>query len=82
MRSAACGVVGFVICTIPKIHYQVLLVATSIVGASAIILGVDCFSTAGLKEVIFLIHPYHTHLDLFYLVLCLEHRLSDTVSQV
>ena len=38
-------------CTIPKIHFQVLLVATAIVGASAVILGVDCFSTAGLKEV-------------------------------
>ncbi|KAI9512844.1 hypothetical protein F5148DRAFT_650634 [Russula earlei] len=44
------SVIGFVLCTIPKIHYQVLLVATAIVGASAIILGVDCFSTAGLKE--------------------------------
>ncbi|KAH9968856.1 hypothetical protein BC827DRAFT_1121974 [Russula dissimulans] len=44
------GVIGFVLCTIPKIHHQVLLVSTSIVGASAIILGVDCFSTAGLKE--------------------------------
>lgn len=45
-----CAVIGFVLCTIPKIHYQVLLVATAIVGSTAVILGVDCFSTAGLKE--------------------------------
>ncbi|ETW87373.1 hypothetical protein HETIRDRAFT_235977, partial [Heterobasidion irregulare TC 32-1] len=45
-----CGAVGFILCTIPKIHYHVLLVSTAIVGASAIILGVDCFTTAGLKE--------------------------------
>jgi hypothetical protein len=45
-----CSVIGFVLCTIPKIHYQVILVATAIVGSSAVILGVDCFSTAGLKE--------------------------------
>ncbi|KAI0257446.1 hypothetical protein BJV78DRAFT_1272441 [Lactifluus subvellereus] len=44
------SVIGFVLCTIPKIHYQVLLVATSFVGASAVILGADCFSSAGLKE--------------------------------
>ncbi|TDL28718.1 hypothetical protein BD410DRAFT_760259 [Rickenella mellea] len=44
------GVVGFVICTIPKLHYHVLLAATAVVGASAFILGVDCFTTAGLKE--------------------------------
>ncbi|KAH9064112.1 hypothetical protein EDB87DRAFT_1373867 [Lactarius vividus] len=46
----ACSVIGFVLCTIPKIHYQVLLVATAIVGASVVMLGADCFSTAGLKE--------------------------------
>ncbi|KAF8507000.1 hypothetical protein F5888DRAFT_1798214 [Russula emetica] len=45
-----CAVIGFVLCTIPKIHYQVLLVATAIVGSTAVILGVDCFTTAGLKE--------------------------------
>jgi hypothetical protein len=44
------AVVGFVLCTIPKIHYHVLLISTSFVGASAFILGVDCFTTAGLKE--------------------------------
>ncbi|KAI9445092.1 hypothetical protein H4582DRAFT_2108841 [Lactarius indigo] len=46
----ACSVIGFVLCTIPRIHYQVLLVATAIVGASVVMLGADCFSTAGLKE--------------------------------
>ncbi|CCO27240.1 hypothetical protein RSOLAG1IB_02941 [Rhizoctonia solani AG-1 IB] len=45
-----CAVVGFVLCTIPKIHYNILLVSTALVGASATILGVDCYTTAGLKE--------------------------------
>ncbi|KXN81136.1 hypothetical protein AN958_06090 [Leucoagaricus sp. SymC.cos] len=44
------GVLGFTFCTIPKIHYHVLLISTAIVGSSAFILGVDCFTTAGLKE--------------------------------
>ncbi|KAL1720809.1 hypothetical protein EV715DRAFT_196517 [Schizophyllum commune] len=44
------GVVGFVLCTIPKIHYHVLLVSTAFIGASATILGIDCFTTANLKE--------------------------------
>ncbi|KAJ7783670.1 hypothetical protein DFH07DRAFT_197397 [Mycena maculata] len=45
-----CGVVGFVLCTIPKIHYHILLISTAMVGSSAFMLGVDCFTTAGLKE--------------------------------
>lgn len=45
------GVVGFCICTIPKIHYQVILVSTAFVGATAFMLGVDCYTAAGLKEV-------------------------------
>ncbi|KAI0053366.1 hypothetical protein FA95DRAFT_1475369, partial [Auriscalpium vulgare] len=45
-----CGVVGFVLCTLPKFHYHVLLVSTAFVGASALMLGVDCFTTANLKE--------------------------------
>jgi hypothetical protein len=61
MLYAACAVIGFVLCTIPKIHNQVLLVATAIVGASAVILGVDCFSTAGLKEVDSLFVPFLSH---------------------
>lgn len=34
-----------------KIHYHILLISTAFVGASAFMLGVDCFTTAGLKEV-------------------------------
>ncbi|TFK30761.1 hypothetical protein FA15DRAFT_651260 [Coprinopsis marcescibilis] len=45
-----CGVTGFALCTIPKIHYHVLLVSTAFVGATSFMLGVDCFTTAGLKE--------------------------------
>jgi hypothetical protein len=45
-----CGVIGFVLCTIPKIHYHILLISTAMVGSSAFMLGVDCFTTAGLKE--------------------------------
>ncbi|KAG7099123.1 hypothetical protein E1B28_000996 [Marasmius oreades] len=45
-----CAVVGFTLCTIPKIHYHVLLCSTAIVGASALMLGIDCFTTANLKE--------------------------------
>ncbi|KAH8835265.1 hypothetical protein DL96DRAFT_1675364 [Flagelloscypha sp. PMI_526] len=44
------GVVGFTLCTIPKMHYHVLLVSTAFVGATATILGADCYTTAGLKE--------------------------------
>ncbi|KAH9937181.1 uncharacterized protein B0H18DRAFT_1081441 [Fomitopsis serialis] len=44
------GVIGFVLCTIPKIHYHVLLLSTSFVGATAVILGIDCFTTGDLKE--------------------------------
>ncbi|KII93856.1 hypothetical protein PLICRDRAFT_171561 [Plicaturopsis crispa FD-325 SS-3] len=46
----ALALVGFVMCTIPKIHYHVLLVSTAFVGASSFMLGIDCFTTAGLKE--------------------------------
>lgn len=48
---AGIGVVGFCICTIPKLHYHVMLVSTGFVGATAVMLGIDCFTTAGLKEV-------------------------------
>lgn len=50
-RFVACSVIGFVLCTIPKLHWHVLLVSTAFVGSSAFMLGVDCFTTAGLKEV-------------------------------
>ncbi|KAH9944133.1 uncharacterized protein BXZ73DRAFT_87094 [Epithele typhae] len=44
------AVVGFVLCTIPKLHYYVLLTSTAFVGATSFMLGVDCYTTAGLKE--------------------------------
>ena len=44
---------GFVLCTIPKLYYKILVIATSFVGATAFMLGVDCFTTVGLKEVRF-----------------------------
>ncbi|EKM61226.1 uncharacterized protein PHACADRAFT_247701 [Phanerochaete carnosa HHB-10118-sp] len=46
----ACAVVGFVLCTLPKFHYHVLLVSTGFVGATSFMLGVDCFTAADLKE--------------------------------
>ncbi|KAF8317571.1 hypothetical protein DL93DRAFT_2035906, partial [Clavulina sp. PMI_390] len=46
--GSAC--IGFTLCTVPKLHYPVLLAATAMVGATAFMLGVDCFTTAGLKE--------------------------------
>ncbi|EIM92735.1 uncharacterized protein STEHIDRAFT_144039 [Stereum hirsutum FP-91666 SS1] len=45
-----CAVAGFVLCTIQKIHYHVVLVSTAFVGSSAMMLGVDCFTSANLKE--------------------------------
>ncbi|KZT30609.1 hypothetical protein NEOLEDRAFT_1126206 [Neolentinus lepideus HHB14362 ss-1] len=46
----AAGVIGFVLCTIPKIHYHILLISTAFVGSTAFMLGIDCFTTANLKE--------------------------------
>jgi len=50
------GVSSFQTCslnlTMPiEIHYHVLLVSTAFAGATSFMLGVDCFTTAGLKEV-------------------------------
>ncbi|KAL5535599.1 hypothetical protein ACEPAF_3693 [Sanghuangporus sanghuang] len=44
------AVAGFCLCTLPKIHYHVLLASTAAVGASAFVLGIDCYTTANLKE--------------------------------
>lgn len=49
--NLALAVVGFVLCTIPKLHLYVLLFSTAFVGSTAFVLGVDCYTTAGLKEV-------------------------------
>ncbi|KAF7985291.1 hypothetical protein HWV62_6449 [Athelia sp. TMB] len=48
--TIALAALGFVLCTIPKLHLHVLLVSTAFVGSSAFVLGVDCYTTAGLKE--------------------------------
>lgn len=37
-----------------QIHYHVLLASTAVVGATSFMLGVDCFTTAGLKEVCYI----------------------------
>ena len=50
------GVVGFCLCTVPRLHYPVLLASTAVVGATAFVLGIDCFTTAGLKEVCMTCH--------------------------
>jgi hypothetical protein len=49
--SPGFAAIGFAVCTIPRLHYQTLLASTAFVGATAFMLGVDCFTTAGLKEV-------------------------------
>ncbi|KAI0348391.1 hypothetical protein BDW22DRAFT_1320508 [Trametopsis cervina] len=45
-----CAVVGFVLCTVKALHYYIIIISTAFVGATAFMLGVDCFSTAGVKE--------------------------------
>jgi len=45
-----CVVVGFVSATIPAISLHVTLFATAAMGAAAVVLGIDCFTTGGLKE--------------------------------
>ncbi|GAA5934011.1 hypothetical protein JCM1841_002049 [Sporobolomyces salmonicolor] len=42
--------VGFVAASVPKFAPDVLLVSTSALGATTVVLGVDCFTTSGLKE--------------------------------
>ncbi|EGG12826.1 uncharacterized protein MELLADRAFT_87118 [Melampsora larici-populina 98AG31] len=42
--------IGFVLATIPAIQLYVTVVATAAMGAAAVMLGVDCFTTAGVKE--------------------------------
>ena len=70
-RTLGSAVVGFVLCTLPSIHYHVLLAATAWFGATAFILGVDCYTTAGLKEV-----SYRVGASLFFIDLCVVLRLQ------
>jgi hypothetical protein len=65
------AVVGFVLCTFPSIHYHVLLTATACFGATAFILGVDCYTTAGLKEVGYRVRAPQFVID-SCVVLCLQ----------
>lgn len=88
MTVAGCSVIGFVLCTIPKIHYHILLVSTAFVGSSALMLGVDCFTTAGLKEASLTSYPclrimYSNFLSLLLpAVLHVEPRFPISVSEV
>lgn len=45
-----CAAIGFILCTLPKLHYHILLLSTAFVGATAVILGIDCYTTGDLKE--------------------------------
>lgn len=59
LLSLACAVIGWVLCTIPKLHYYILLLSTAMVGATSLLLGIDCYTTAGLKEVCpYLSYPF------------------------
>jgi hypothetical protein len=69
------GVVGFCACTIPKFHYPVLLASTAVVGATAFVLGIDCFTTAGLKEVCTRSYESCVSRLIMASVLCLECRV-------
>ncbi|GAA5877583.1 hypothetical protein JCM16303_003386 [Sporobolomyces ruberrimus] len=40
----------FVLASVPRLSLPVLLVSTSLLGSVAVVVGVDCFTTAGLKE--------------------------------
>jgi hypothetical protein len=42
--------IGFVLATIPLLTIHVTLFATAAMGAAAVVLGIDCFTTGGLKE--------------------------------
>ncbi|KAJ9091209.1 hypothetical protein QFC19_009205 [Naganishia cerealis] len=44
------SVVVFVASLLPRSHHHILLVSTALVGATALTLGIDCFTRAGLKE--------------------------------
>lgn len=45
-----CVVVGFVSATVPALSLHVTLFSTAAMGAAAVVLGIDCFTTGGLKE--------------------------------
>ncbi|KAH8925731.1 hypothetical protein BT69DRAFT_1318032 [Atractiella rhizophila] len=42
--------IGFVLCTFSKLQPYVIIASTSVIGATAVVLGVDCYTTQNLKE--------------------------------
>ncbi|GAA5852923.1 hypothetical protein JCM3766R1_004897 [Sporobolomyces carnicolor] len=46
----ALSAVFFVLSSIPRLAVPLVLVSTSLLGAIAVVVGIDCFTTAGLKE--------------------------------
>ncbi|KAJ9106093.1 hypothetical protein QFC21_001233 [Naganishia friedmannii] len=44
------SVVTFIASLLPRWHHHLLLVCTALVGSTALTLGIDCFTRAGLKE--------------------------------
>jgi hypothetical protein len=49
-RSVGLSTVVFVLGLHPRTHNPLTVLSTSFVGATAFVLGIDCFSRAGLKE--------------------------------
>ncbi|GHJ88375.1 hypothetical protein NliqN6_4777 [Naganishia liquefaciens] len=44
------SVVSFIVGLLPRWHHHLLLLSTAFIGSTALVLGIDCFSRAGLKE--------------------------------
>jgi hypothetical protein len=43
-------VVSFITGLLARWHHHILLVSTAFIGSTALVLGIDCFARAGLKE--------------------------------
>ncbi|KNZ53477.1 hypothetical protein VP01_3229g1, partial [Puccinia sorghi] len=70
------SLLGFVLMTVPRITINVTLLATAVMGAAAIVLGIDCFTTTGSKEFWLLILGFGALLPF------LTHFLFTITSQV
>jgi hypothetical protein len=44
-------VVAFLAALVPLLHDHMVLASTAWIGATAVVLGIDCYTRAGLKEV-------------------------------
>lgn len=44
------SVVSFIAGLLPRWHHHLLLISTAFIGSTALTLGIDCFTRAGLKE--------------------------------